>query len=281
MSRSKKNGSLVQRLFSIGLSIGVMGMSLTAPITSIAGELEIIRRRGKLIVGVKDNLRPLGFYDEEGNLQGLEIDLARGLAKEILGSSDAVILKPIANQERLEMVIDRQVDLVIAGVTATSSRDRVAELSVSYYLDGTGLVTKLTSIENLNDLSTSKIAVLEGSSTIAVVRSALPKSKLIAIKSYREALDLLENGLADAFASDFSILAGWIQEYPQYRLLQERLATTPLAVLMPEGLQYARLRLKVNKAIENWRRSGWLKQRAIYWGLPLKIESSPKTNSYE
>ena len=175
------------------------------------------------------------------------------------------------------MVIDRKVDLVIASVTATSSRDRVAELGVSYYLDGTGLVTKNPIIKSLNDLKTGKIAVLEGSSTISSVRSALPNTKLIGTKSDREALNLLENELADAFAGDLSLLAGWIQEYPQYRLLQDRLSTAALSVLMPEDLQYARLRLKVNRAIENWRKSGWLKQRATYWGLPLKIESKNST----
>ncbi len=278
MSRSKQNNPRIeQRLFFLSLVAGAMAISISASQSSFAAELEEIQRRGKLIVGVKDNLRPLGFYDDRGNLQGLEIDLARGLAKEILGSPDAIILKAIPNQERLQMVLDGKVDLVIARVTATNSRDRVAELSVSYYLDGTGLVTKNPAVGSLDNLQTAKVAVLEGSSTIASVQSALPNSKLIGTKSYQEALNLLENGLADAFAGDLSVLAGWVQEYPQYRLLPEKLSDRALSVLMPEGLQYARLRLKVNKAIEHWRRSGWLKQRAAYWGLPLKIKSKNST----
>jgi len=275
--RQKNNLTIKQRLLFLSLVASLVTTAIALPKSSLASQLEKIQHRGKLIVGVKDNLRPLGFYDEQGNLQGLEIDLARGLAREILGNPNAIIFKPIANQERLQMVIDGKVDLVIARVTATNSRDRVAELSVSYYRDGTGLVTKNPAVQNLNDLARSKIAVLEGSSTIAPVRSALPNAKLIGAKSYQDALNLLKKGVADAFAADFSVLAGWIQEYPQYRLLPDRLSVSSLSVLMPEGLQYARLRLKVNRAIETWHKSGWLEQRATYWGLPLKNNSKNST----
>ncbi|MGC1393570.1 MAG: transporter substrate-binding domain-containing protein, partial [Coleofasciculaceae cyanobacterium] len=65
-----------------------------------------IQARGKLVVGVKDNLRPLGFRDATGNLQGLEIDIAKRLAEELLGKADAVVLQPVKNIDRLNMVID-------------------------------------------------------------------------------------------------------------------------------------------------------------------------------
>jgi polar amino acid transport system substrate-binding protein len=38
---------------------------------------------------------------------------------------------------------------------------------------------------------------------------------------------------------------------------------------MPRGLQYQDLHQKVDRAIVNWQKSGWLQQRIQYWGLPL------------
>ncbi len=38
---------------------------------------------------------------------------------------------------------------------------------------------------------------------------------------------------------------------------------------MPKGLQYDELRRQVSQLIGSYLQSGWLKQRAEYWGLPM------------
>ncbi len=252
--------------FSLVIGMLVVGLMTSASVKS--AELEEIERRGELIVAVKDNLRPLGFRDANGKLQGLEIDLARRLAEELLGNPDAVVLQPVTNRDRLTVVLEGNVDLTIARVTATDSRSRLVDLSIPYYLDGTSLITKDTAITQLSDLTTQTIAVLEGSSTIAVVRYALPGSKLVGVESYEEARSLLEHGEANAFAADTSVLSGWVQEYPEYRLLSARLSGEALCVVMPKGLQYNHLRRRVNEAIARWQTEGWLAERATAWGLP-------------
>ncbi|MDJ0598664.1 MAG: transporter substrate-binding domain-containing protein [Crocosphaera sp.] len=234
----------------------------------IAATLEEIKQRGKLIIAVKDNIRPLGFRNPQNHLQGLEIDLARQLAKDILGDSQAVILHPVSNQERLQKVIDGEVDLAIARITINTSRTRLVNFSPYYYLDGTGIITNDPTIRALDHLSQAKIAVLKRSSTIPVIRAELPQAELIGVHSYQEALTLLEAGTVKAFAADNSILAGWVQQYPQYYQLPVRLSGEALGVVMPKGLQYASLRSRVNQAIGRWKASGWLAKRLEYWGLP-------------
>ncbi|HEY9903171.1 MAG TPA: transporter substrate-binding domain-containing protein [Candidatus Sericytochromatia bacterium] len=256
------------KFFSGSLAIGLVGMSLVASPSVSSAPLNEIQQRGQLIVAVKDNLRPLGFRDATGNLQGLEIDLAKRLAEELLGKPDAVVLQPVKNADRLNVVLDGKVDLAIARVTQNESRLRVVDLSRPYYLDGTGLITKDASIQKLSDLGVKTIAVLKQSSTIAVVKYNLPTSKLVGVNSYEEARLLLENGGASAFAADKSILAGWLQEYPQYRLLPSQLSAEALCIVMPKGVQYAQLQDRVNEAIARWQASGWLAERAAAWGLP-------------
>ena len=256
-----------QKLFS-SIAIGVVGMSFVASPPAWSAPLNEIQERGKLIVAVKDNLRPLGFRDAAGNLQGLEIDLAKRLAEELFGKVDAVVLQPVQNVDRLNVVIEDKVDLAIARVTQNESRLRIVDLSRPYYLDGTGLITKDATIKQVSDVATKAIAVLKGSNTIAIIKYASPTSKLVGVNSYKEALTLLENGGASAFAADRSILAGWMQDYPQYRLLPTKLSTEALCVVMPKGLQYAQLQDRVNEAISRLQASGWLAQRAAAWGLP-------------
>lgn len=237
------------------------------PGTIVARQWSEIESEGELKVAVKDNVRPLGFTDETGDLAGLEIDIARKLAEELLQDSEALEFVPVANRERLQVILEDEVDLAIARVSVTTPRSRIVDFSPYYYLDGTGIVTKDTEIPNINSLNAQKIAVLKDSATIAVVRNRLPEATLIGADSYQQARELIETNRADAFAGDRSILTGWIQEYPAYKLLPQRLSGAALAIVMPKGLQYQELRSKVDRAVANWKESGWLQERIEYWGL--------------
>jgi polar amino acid transport system substrate-binding protein len=256
--------NLITAMSWTSLAIALIAVT---PQLVVAEEWSEIQSQGALKIAVKDNLRPLGFTDQDGNLVGLEIDLAHKLAEELLGNKKAVELIPVNNQERLQVILDEQVDLAIARVAVTTPRARIVEFSRYYYLDGTGVITKNSQIKNINDLTRSKIAVLKNSATIAVIRNKLPQATLIGVDSYQAALQLMETQQADAFAGDRSILTGWIQEYPSYQLLPERLSGAALAIVMPKGLQYQELRSQVNRAIATWQQSGWLQKRVKHWGL--------------
>jgi amino acid-binding protein len=230
-------------------------------------DLDTIRRRGYLIVAVKDNLPPLGFQDASGTLQGLEIDLARQLATELLGRPEAVELRPVSNQARLAALLADEVDVVIARMTLTASRARLVDFSETYYLDGTALITRDSTIQRVAHLRHRAIAVLEHSSTVAVVRSHLPQAQLVGVRSYQDALTLMEAGQVAAFAADATVLTGWAQGNPNYQVLPERLSGEPLAIAMPRGQRYQSLRQQVNRTLVRLKETGWLGDRIRFWGL--------------
>ncbi|MEB3358654.1 MAG: transporter substrate-binding domain-containing protein [Synechococcales bacterium] len=246
----------------------IAGAQVIVPQFCVAAELSEIQDRGYLIVAVKDSVRPLAYRDEAGELVGLEIDLARQLAAVLLGDANAVQLLPVSNQERFPALLNDEVDLVIARTTVTVPRARIVDFSLPYYLDGTALVTLDPTAQRLADLATANIAVLYGSTTIDALRSLLPNARLVGAESYQEALAAVAAGEVTAFAADASVLTGWVQENPQYRLLPTLLSGEALAIAMPRGLQYDELRQRVNGAIEQWYADGWLQERINYWGLP-------------
>jgi polar amino acid transport system substrate-binding protein len=233
-----------------------------------AGTLKEIRQRKKLIVAVKDNLPLLGFRDRRGNLQGLEIDIARKLAAEIFGTGDAIELVPVSNQDRLKVVLARTVDLTIARVTITPNRSRVIDFSRAYYRDGTGIITNQPKITKNSDLVGKKIAILNNSSTIGTLQYIIPKARLVGVDSYQQAKDAISSGKVIAFAADRSLLAGWVQTDPSYHLLTDKLSTEILGIVIPKGIQSDPLHQLVDRSIERWQADGWLQQRIKYWGLP-------------
>jgi polar amino acid transport system substrate-binding protein len=260
-----------QRGFGIGWLAGLTAglLMASAGLTTglaTAADLETIQKRGYLIVAVKDNLRPLGFRNAAGQLEGWEIDIARGLAQAILGKPDAVRFKVVGNADRFTVLYNGQADLTIAHVTATIARARIVNFSQPYYLEGTSLVTRQPQIQRPDQCPT--IAVLQGSGTIAALQYHLPRAKLIPVASYAEAQQVLARGGAVAFAADTSTALAWTQEFPEYRRLGDQFDRLPLAVAIPKGEQYGSLGQQVNQALDRWRAEGWLEQRATVWGLP-------------
>ncbi len=246
----------------------MVGVLFGLPLPLFSADLPTILKRGRLIVAVKENIRPLAFRGSDGQLQGFEIDVARQLAQELLDKPDAVVLQPVLNQDRLATVLDGRADLAIARVTKTPMRSQVVSFSSPYYLDGTALISRDPNLRRLSDLGRGPIAVLENSSTVAVLRRRLPQVGLVPVSSYVAAKQQLQTGAAIAFAADASVLSGWAQEDPAYHLLLPTLSSEPLAIVLPKGLQYESLRQQIQAILAGWQRSGWLKERAAYWGLP-------------
>jgi polar amino acid transport system substrate-binding protein len=252
------------------LSLGVvLGIQFAVSPVSLAADLATIRQRGQLIVGIREGWQPLSFHDpESGEWAGLEVDIARGLADEILGDPEAIVFAPLRNDERIPAVLEDRVDVIIAGLTLTPERMRVVSFSPPYYLDGTGLLVHDSATRDLDQLRQGRIGVLQGSSAIANLRYLLPQATLVPFTRYQDAVAPLQSGQIDAFAGDITVLVGWQQEYTDHHLMSVALSAEPLAIAMPKGTQYNELRSLVSTLLTEWHASGWLEDRATRWGLP-------------
>lgn len=232
-------------------------------INSDINSLEAIQKRGKLIVGIKDNLPPLGFRDRNGNLAGLEIELARELAREL---NIPIEFVPLKNRDRLSALANNQVDLAIAQITVTTNRTRLVDFSLPYYTDSTIAIAKQGNTrQDLNQAIA--IAVLKNSASIAVIQSQFPKAAIIGANSYEDGLAALQAGKVKAFVGDRSSLTQWLKEHPEYEIIGQPLAVHSLAIALPRGLQHLNLRDRVFAVVEKWRKSSWLTDRVKYWGL--------------
>lgn len=232
-------------------------------ITPEINTLDKIQKRGRLVIGVKDNLPPLGFRDRSGNLAGLEIDIARELAKELNMPLELVALK---NRDRLSALQTNQIDLAIAQITVTTNRSRLVDFSLPYYTDSTIAIAKRGTTSQELRLP-SAIGVLKNSAAIAAIQSQFPKAAIIGVSSYPDGLEALQSGKVKAFVGDRSSLVEWLKDHPDYETIGQPLAVHSLAIALPRGLQHLDLRDRVFDIVEKWRKNGWLKERSSYWNL--------------
>ncbi len=64
----------------IGMKMAASAVALIiATGSASADKLDDIMAAGKIVVGVKQDYRPWGYLDENGDLRGLEIDLANNV----------------------------------------------------------------------------------------------------------------------------------------------------------------------------------------------------------
>lgn len=262
------------RFFSLvtPLLLSVLMLPLGAR-PGLAVALQTIRDRGFLSVGVKTNLFPMGFRDESGKLVGFEIGMARKLAEELLGSSDAVKLVAVSHVDRLQAVADGRVDVAIAAVTATDSRRRWVDFTAPYYFErSTVAVLDSTPFRNLRDLRGEAVAVLKASSAIEALSEVFsvdePDLTVVEVESYAAALAQLRSGQVKAVVGDRIMLLGLLrQDFPRLRLLDEELGLYPMAIAMPKGVESGSLRSFVNESLLRWQQNGWLREQWSLWNL--------------
>lgn len=89
------------------------------------GMVDAIRRRGILRCGI-GAISEYAWRDDTGRMEGFRVDLCRAVAAAVLDARDAVeFVRPIA-AHRLEMLVNGDVDLLIAGVSWTLTREAKA-----------------------------------------------------------------------------------------------------------------------------------------------------------
>ena len=163
-----------------------------------------------LRVGTKIDVPGFGFQNPEtGNIEGMEVDIARELAKRIKGSPDALKVTGVNVTTRGAMLDNGTLDATLATFTITEARKKSYNFSRPYYTDHIGvLVKKSSGIVDLKDLD---------GKTVGVALSATTRDKLTAAgdeigihmnfaeySTYPEIKIALVTGRVDAFSVDRS-----------------------------------------------------------------------------
>ena len=113
---------------------GVLAASGLCGSASRADELDRVKQRGVLVVGVKNDYPPFGSLDADGQLHGFEIDLARSVARNLLGPDGKVELVPVVASNRMEFLNAGRIDIIFATLGYTADRARVIDFTTPYYM---------------------------------------------------------------------------------------------------------------------------------------------------
>ncbi|WP_431946052.1 glutamate ABC transporter substrate-binding protein [Actinacidiphila sp. bgisy167] len=224
--------------------------------------IERIRKRGKLIVGVDQNGYRWSYRDPVSRkIVGFDIDLAKAIAEDILGSEDAIVYKSVPTAKRFDAVNERDVDMVVGTVSITCERIRKRHIafSTAYFEVGQQLLVPRqgSTVRGLDSsVSGKRICFARGStaeSELEKVKDRL-RPRVVLVDSQLDCLVKLQLGEADAVFTDNALGAAQAAQDPAVRLVGTPVTTEYYGVAMNE--QDTDLVRRVSKVLADYRGGG-------------------------
>ena len=184
-----------------------------------AGTLQDVKARGKLLAGVKTDFPPFGFVDEKGVNKGFDVDMAKALAKGLLGKESAVEFVAVTSGNRIAFLTTNKIDIILASMTITDERKKVIDYSIPYFMSGhLILVHKDSKIQRYQDLAGKKVSTTQGSTGDIVIGELVPTAERIKFQHNSESLQALKDRRVEAFVQDDVLLLDFQKRNPELKI---------------------------------------------------------------
>lgn len=212
---------------------------------------------------------PFNFRDQNGELVGFNVDLARAICDD-LGISCTVQAWPW--EQAANALADRQGDALIAGLALTLETGERFDFSAIYMmLPGRFVTAAAAATENFDPatLSGKRVGVREGSAHAAFLSRYFADATAVPFETEVVALDALARNEVEAVFSDALRASFWLNQHagccafagqPYFR---PDLFGEGLAVAVPPGQDP--VRLAIDHALSRLKRSGVFDEIFLRW----------------
>jgi putative glutamine transport system substrate-binding protein len=269
--------SLLVSVLSLGILAACGGTKSETPSSAgnggkqeekLPAEIQKIKDAGKLKAGVKIDVQNFGYKDPKTEqIDGMEIDIVRAIAKKILGDEKKIELVPVTAKTREPALDNGELDVVVATFTITEERKKARNFSQSYFTDHVGFLVKKGAFKSWKDLNGKKIGVAQSASTKKALTEQAEKDgikvEFLEFATYPEIKAALDAGRIEAFSVDRSILSGYKDDKTE--LLPEKFAPQDYGVATKKSNEA--LAKLVDDLIGEMKKNGELEKLYTKWGL--------------
>jgi len=233
--------------------------------------LDKIKQRGKIAVGIDGPSPPFGYLDTAtGKTAGYQTDLAHDIAKRLGVQLETV---PVTAATRVQFLQAGKVDLLIANIQWTQERSEILSFAPTPYdlIGGAAMVAKSSGITRWEDLR-GKVACVSQGSNFARPLQETYGAIVKGLRGIPESLLALRGGTCAASVHIQPALYQTLHgpsagEWKDFTLAtQDQLIPSPTVVWTRRGENDTVA--FVDKAIQDWHRSGLLLATARKYGIP-------------
>ncbi|MCD2185908.1 glutamate ABC transporter substrate-binding protein [Actinomycetospora soli] len=218
--------------------------------------------RGALVVGIDQSTVPLSYRDPRtGQLTGLDVAVAREMARAILGDPERVRFRIESSAQRIPNLLDGSVDMVVQAMTITCARKRQVGMSAPYYEAAQRLVVPRTSpVTGIADLGGRPVCAPLGTTSLATLQATRGTNgrppTVVGVPENSDCLVLLQQGQVDAATTDDAILTGFALEDRRLEVRGAALNAEPYGIaIAPQRTDLLRF---VNGTLDRMRADGTL-----------------------
>ena len=231
--------------------------------------------RGKeLVVGMDADYPPLTFKDTHGNVQGIEVDFAKALGKELGRPVRIEVMPWLQLKEALDNHI---IDIVMSGVSKTKAREGMMLFTEPYMqITQMAVMREGAPVPDLHQKGEGlSIGFQRYTTSEHFVKQAFPKATLVPAATMREGMINQMSGRTDYFFADSPAvwfytstntvkgLMGWYVPY----------TFEELAWAMPQ--ESFELKKQVDAVIATWKKNGFIDQTVSRW-IPVRVVTPQK-----
>jgi polar amino acid transport system substrate-binding protein len=230
MSRKLDRRELLLAASTAGVASALSMTSAEADSPSCpAPALEAVKKRGKLIAGVKTDYEPFGFIDEKGQTVGFDVEISKYIAKKLGVGID---LRPVTSANRIPMLQSGVIDMVVASLTVTRERVSVVDFSVPYIVLGKKfLVKKDSGIKGFAELAGKTVAYTQGTPWDKVLKREQPTAMPLVLQDKPQAVQAVLQGKAAAYIDDAAPLLIFAMRHPNdLEAIGEPTAPGPMSI---------------------------------------------------
>ncbi len=181
--------------------------------------LRTVLDRGKLVVGTGSTNAPWHFEDDKGQLTGMDITMARILAKGLFDDDKKVEFVKQDPAARIPNITTGKVDIVVQFMTISPARAQLVAFSRPYYVEGAALLTtpksKHKTYKQLQAAGkAAKASVLQNVDADKLVHAALPQAQVMQLDTQANVIQALDSGRADTAVVDLSTVRWLVKRDP-------------------------------------------------------------------
>ena len=227
----------------LSLVLAVLGLSFTG--ISSAGTLDDVMAKEHVQCGITTGLAGFAFTDDQGNWQGFDVALCKGVAAAVFGDASKVKYTNLTGKTRFEALKAGEVDLLSRNTTWTYSRDvdlKLTFLGVNYY-DGQGFIVPASlGVSSATELEGASVCIQTGTTTELNLADFFRGNNMnyepVPIETNAEARQNYLAGRCDVYTTDRSGLAATrasLENPADHVVLPEIISKEPLGPLVRHG----------------------------------------------
>ena len=226
-----------------------------------------VMERGKLVVGVKADYKPWGYRDTNGDIVGMEVDMAQDVAHAMGVNLEVVAVQ---SSNRMQFLEQGKIDLMIATMSDRADRREIVGIvGPNYYTSGTNVMApKALALKDWEDLRGKPVCGKQGAFYNQIVEERYG-AKIVAFTGNAEAKQALRDKKCIAWVYDDSSIMSDLSSgnYPDFEMPLASEDDNPWGLAVPKAEQNCVFGRFMSGMQYSWHQSGRLVELEEKWGI--------------